>query len=312
MSVTPSLSTQNVIAQSSSQSSSSVPRDGIADWRVRMELFPDDEPSGRARRRRLQWSELMLWVLPLPLLVLLVLPMAALVWRAFADGALSADGTTALRQAMSLTLRTSLISTVLIVVTGTPLAYALARREFAGRRAVDVVVDLPIVLPPSVAGIALLLAFGRNGVLGQWLNDLGITVGFTTAAVVMAQCFVSAPFYVRAAAASLQRVNRDVEDAAADLGASAWHRFRTVTLPIAFPGILAGIVLAWARAVGEFGATIMFAGNFPGITRTMPLAIYSAYGGGDLSTAVLLSAALLLAAAATLAGVRWAAGREMR
>ena len=285
---------------------------GIADWRVRVDPTGGDRTPQAGKRPRLQWSDLVLWLLPLPLVLLLVLPLVALGWRALTEGALTGDGSAALREAMVLTLKTSLISTVLIVVTGLPLAYLLARREFTGRRALDVVVDLPIVLPPSVAGIALLLAFGRNGVIGRWFAEAGLTIGFTTAAVVLAQCFVSAPFFVRASAASLQRVQQDMEDVAADLGASPWARFRTVTLPIALPGILAGVVLAWARAVGEFGATIMFAGNFPGVTRTMPLAIYSAYGGGDIATAVILAAALLAAAGLTLGGVRWAAGREQR
>jgi len=244
-------------------------------------------------------------VLALPLVLLLALPLLALAWRAVAGGqGLTAEGWAALRQAMGLSLLTSTVSIVLIVVTGTPLAYALARWRFRGRALLDVLVDLPIVLPPSVAGIALLLAFGRFGLVGRWFDAFGVTIGFTTAAVVLAQAFVAAPFYVRAAAGAFSRVDRDLEEIAADLGAPPARVLRTVTMPLALPGLLAGLVLAWARALGEFGATIMFAGNFPGVTRTMPLAIYSAYGSGDLETAVLLSAALLLASALVLAGVR--------
>jgi molybdate transport system permease protein len=174
---------------------------------------------------------------------------------------------------------------------------------------VDTLVDLPIVLPPAVAGIALLMAFGRNGVLGRWLSEQGITVGFTTAAVVLAQIFIAAPFFVRAAKSGFMRVDRDLEEAAADLGASPTRVFRTVTLPLVMPSLVAGGVLAWARAMGEFGATIMFAGNFPGITQTMPLAIYGRFGAGDLSSALLLSFVLLLASLVVLLGLRTLAAR---
>src|SRR5215207_1490767 len=154
------------------------------------------------------------------------------------------------------------------------------------------------------SGIALLTAFGRNGLVGQWLAQSGVTVGFTIIAVVMAQLFVSAPFYVIAARGGFARVDSDVEAAAADLGATPGQVFRTVTLPLIAPSLIAGAVLAWARALGEFGATIMFAGNFPGVTQTMPLAIYSRFGAGDLSTALLLSVILLIASIAVLLGVR--------
>ncbi len=267
---------------------------------------PVPPPDGRS------WTARLAWVLPLPLLLLLALPLVALVWRGLTVGeGLTADRVAALRQALALSAVTSTVSMALIVMAGTPLAWLLARRQFRGSRLIDVLVDLPIVLPPSVAGIALLLAFGRFGLAGQWLDRAGITLGFTTAAVVMAQCFVSAPFYVRAAAGAFARVDRDLEEMAADLGANPWEVMRTITMPLVLPGLLAGLVLAWSRALGEFGATIMFAGNFPGITRTMPLAIYSAYGSGDLETAVLLSIALLVASAVVLAAVRYVgAGRR--
>ncbi len=253
----------------------------------------------------------LLWVLPLPLVLLLALPLLALAWRAIAaSGSLTPQTWAALRQAMALSLATSALSLVLIVAFGTPLAFALARRRFPGSRALNVLIDLPIVLPPSVAGIALLLAFGRFGLVGRPLESLGITVGFTTAAVVLAQTFVAAPFFVRAAIGAFARIDRDLEEAAADLGSGPWRTLLRVTLPLALPALAAGAVLAWARALGEFGATIMFAGNFPGVTRTMPLAIYSAFGGGDLETAILLAAALLLASGLTLGIVRAVGGRE--
>ncbi|MFM9108514.1 MAG: ABC transporter permease [Chloroflexota bacterium] len=251
------------------------------------------------------------WLLPIPLLLLLALPLVALLWRGVAMGEpLPAGAWSALRQALALSLGTSLISMAVVVAAGTPLGWLVARRRFRGAGIVDVLIDLPVVLPPAVAGIALLLAFGRFGLAGQWLDRAGITLGFTTAAVVLAQVFVSAPFYVRAAAGAFARIDRDVEEMAADLGATPWRVLRTVTMPLALPGLLAGLALAWARALGEFGATIMFAGNFPGVTRTMPLAIYSAYGSGDLETAVALSIAGLAASAGVLAAVRRVGGRR--
>ncbi|MBA2597719.1 MAG: molybdate ABC transporter permease subunit, partial [Chloroflexia bacterium] len=208
-------------------------------------------------------------------------------------------------------LLTSAIALIVIVVLGAPLAYLLARRSFRGSRLIDVLVDLPIILPPAVAGIALLMAFGRYGLVGRWLNDAGITVGFTTTAVVLAQIFIAAPFFVRASKAGFTRIDRDLEDAAADLGASPGKVFRTVTLPMAFPSLAAGAVLAWARALGEFGATIMFAGSFPGVTQTMPLAIYGRFGAGDLPSALLLSIVLLALSMVVLLGLRLLGGRPI-
>jgi molybdate transport system permease protein len=216
-----------------------------------------------------------------------------------------------LRQALGLSLATTALAMVFVILLGTPLAYLLARRRFPGAAVVDALVDLPIVLPPAVAGIALLMAFGRNGLVGQWLDEGGITLGFTTAAVVMAQLFVAAPFYVIAARGGFARVDRDLEEVAADLGAPPSRVVRTVTLPLIAPSLIAGAVLAWARALGEFGATIMFAGSFPGITQTMPLAIYGRFGAGDLPAALLLSVVLLVASLVVLVGVR-VAGQRVR
>jgi len=255
-------------------------------------------------------SEITVWALALFLLLFLAIPVGALVIRALGTGAAwDAQTYDTLRQALGLSMATTAITMVIVVALGTPLAYLLARRRFPGAAAVEALVDLPIVLPPAVAGIALLVAFGRNGLVGQWLADGGVTVGFTTIAVVMAQLFVSAPFYVIAARGGFARVDSDVEAAAADLGATPGQVFRTVTLPLIAPSLIAGAVLAWARALGEFGATIMFAGNFPGVTQTMPLAIYGRFGAGDMSTALLLSVVLLLASLMVLLGVRIAGGR---
>ena len=257
-------------------------------------------------------SEITVWALALLLLLFLAIPVGALLIRALGTGA-GWDARTydTLRQALGLSIVTTAMTMVIVIVLGTPLAYLLARRRFPGAAAVEALVDLPIVLPPAVAGIALLVAFGRNGLIGRWLAEGGVTVGFTTIAVVMAQVFVSAPFYVIAARGGFARVDRDVEAAAADLGATPGQVFRTVTLPLIAPSLIAGAVLAWARALGEFGATIMFAGNFPGVTQTMPLAIYGRFGAGDLSTALLLSVVLLIASLMVLLGVR-IAGQRVR
>jgi molybdate transport system permease protein len=170
-------------------------------------------------------------------------------------------------------------------------------------------IDLPMVLPPAVAGLALLMAFGRRGVLGGWLDDAGVRIGFTTTAVVFAQVFVASPFFVRAARAAFARVETSVEEAASDLGATPSRVMRSVTLPLAAPGLMAGAVLAWARAVGEFGATIMFAGNLPRETQTLPLAIYGRYEAGDLETALAMSLILLGSSFLVLLSVRGLGGR---
>ncbi len=239
------------------------------------------------------------------LLLFLALPLLAMVWRIARDQSdISPRALATLHQALSLSLATSAVSMVMVIVLGAPLAYFLARRTFPGIQLVDTLIDLPIVLPPAVAGIALLMAFGRYGLIGQWLTPFGITIGFTTVAVVMAQVFTAAPFFVRAARGGFARIDREMEDAASDLGAPPEMVFQTITLPMAMPSLAAGAVLAWARALGEFGATIMFAGNFPGVTQTMPLAIYSRFGAGDLSSALLLSLVLLATSLFVLLSLR--------
>jgi molybdate transport system permease protein len=249
-------------------------------------------------------------VLSLLLVIFLAIPVVALIVRALGSEQ-GWDGRTlnVLRQALGLSLASTAVAMSLVIVLGTPLAYLLARRRFPGARVVEALVDLPIVLPPAVAGIALLMAFGRRGIVGQWLEQGGVTLGFTTAAVVMAQLFVAAPFYVITARGGFARVDRELEDAASDLGAAPGQVLRTVTLPLIAPSLIAGAVLAWARALGEFGATIMFAGNFPGVTQTMPLAIYGRFGAGDMATALLLSVVLLCASLGVLLGVRLIGGR---
>ena len=269
-----------------------------------------DAPTARHARREVAANGGLtaLVVIAAALLVLfLAVPLAAMVVRTVQEGqGLTAAARQTLRQALTLSLVTSLVALTVILALGTPLAYLLARRRFRGARVVDTLIDLPIVLPPSVAGIALLMAFGqRRGILGRWLDQAGIDVGLgTTTAVVLAQLFVAAPFYVRAAKGGFARVDRDLEEAAADLGAPPSRVFRTVTLPLARPALAAGAVLAWARALGEFGATIMFAGNSAGRTQTMPLAVYTRYYANDLQSALLLSLVLVAASMLVLLGVR--------
>jgi molybdate transport system permease protein len=206
-------------------------------------------------------------------------------------------------EALRLSAMTSLSSLLLAVLFGTPVAYLLARHRFRGAALLDTLIDLPMVLPPTVAGVALLMTFGRRGILGSWLNLCGIQIGFTTIAVVLAQSFVGAPFYIRAARAGFQSVDQELERVAYTLGHSALSTFLRVTVPLAFPALLGGAVMAWARALGEFGATIMFAGNLMGRTQTMPLAIYVAMES-DLAAALALSAILVIVSFSVLFFVR--------
>jgi len=206
-------------------------------------------------------------------------------------------------KALWLSALTSLSSLLFAVSFGTPIAYLLARHRFRGAVLLDTLIDLPMVLPPTVAGVALLMAFGRRGILGSWLDVAGIQIGFTTLAVVLAQSFVSAPFYIRAARAGFQSVDQELERVAYTLGRSAFSTFLRVTVPLALPALLGGAVMAWARALGEFGATIMFAGNLIGRTQTMPLAIYIAMES-DLTAALVLSVILVLVSFSVLFLVR--------
>lgn len=234
-------------------------------------------PRNRTSPFSLRLAQLSEWLFILPsllLLALLALPVIALLWRAGTDGMLSLIAQPSAISALRLSLLTSTSSMLLAIIMGTPLAFVLARRKFTGKTFLELVIDLPIVLPPSVAGIALLIAFGRQGVFGAWLVPLGITLPFTTAAVVLAQTFVSAPLFVRAARIGFAEIERQVVEAAYVEGSNEWQLFRFIMFPLAGRAILSGAILAWTRAIGEFGATILFAGNLEGVTQTMPLAIY--------------------------------------
>ncbi|GIG58987.1 molybdate ABC transporter permease [Longispora fulva] len=234
---------------------------------------------------------------------LLVLPLVGLLVRApwATLGPRLAEPT--VLAALRLSLVTASCATALSLVLGVPLAWLLARVEFWGRRVIRALVTLPLVLPPVVGGVALLLVFGRNGLFGAALESLGVTLPFSTPGVVLAETFVAMPFLVIAVEGALRGADRRYEEAAATLGAGRFTTFRRVTLPMIGPGIAAGAVLCWARALGEFGATITFAGNFPGRTQTMPLAVYLALET-DPAAAITLSLLLLAVSVLLLALLR--------
>ncbi len=211
-------------------------------------------------------------------------------------------------EALQLSVLTTTISTLLAVLFGLPVAYVLARMHFPGRKLLETLVTMPTVLPPVVAGVALLLTFGRFGLIGRYLSPLGITLPFTTVAVVMAQIFVSSPFFVNSARAGLEQLDTRYELAAYTLRASPFYAFRRVVIPLVRPALLSGAGLAWARALGELGATITFAGNFPGTTQTMPIAVYIA-AETDLDTAVAISVVLLAVSFGVLLALRVGRGR---
>ncbi len=235
------------------------------------------------------------WIFVIPSIFLLALfgiPLLALILEAtndsFLQNALSAEAITALK----LSLLTSLISVGIAVIFGTPLAYALARWKFSGKKFVEMLVDLPVVLPPAVAGLALLIAFGRQGLVGQFFIHIGIQLPFTSAAVVIAQTFVAAPLYIRAARIGFAGIDSQLEEAAYVEGANQWQLFSEVMFPMAGRALTSGAILAWTRALGEFGATILFAGNLEGVTQTMPLAIYLGFER-NMGVAIALSVVLV-------------------
>jgi molybdate transport system permease protein len=248
---------------------------------------PRNEASKPVRR----WMYDRVWLLSLPMLAFLALPLLALLLRIPPMSLLDTLGEPGVHQAIGISLQTSLITVALTVIFGSPLAYLLARRSFRFKRLVEALVDLPIVLPPAVAGVALLIAFGRHGILGETLDLWGIQIAFTPLAVVLAQIFIAAPLFIRSAAIGFASVEPELEQAAGLDGASSWAVFRLVTLPLSRYALLSGVMMTWARALGEFGATIIFAGNFPGRTQTMPLAIYL---GFELDMAVALTLSVIM------------------
>ncbi|MDP8975499.1 MAG: ABC transporter permease [Actinomycetota bacterium] len=238
-------------------------------------------------------------------LCFLALPLAGLVWRTPWSSVLDELGDPVVTTALRLSLVCSLGAALVAVVLGVPLAWVLARADFPGRRLVRAVALVPLVLPPVVGGVALLLAFGRSGLVGQWLDRwFGLRLPFTTAGAILAEAFVAMPFMVITAEAAFRNLDRRHEDAARTLGAGRFTVFRRVTLPLTAPSLMAGAVLAWARALGEFGATITFAGNTPDRTTTIPLEVYLQLEAGRLGPAIVLSLVLLVVSVGVLVGLR--------
>jgi molybdate transport system permease protein len=272
-------------------------------------MIPTRAPTRSARPRRAGAARAgalpPLLVVPALLgLAFLVVPLAGLIVQAPWGTLLTRLAEPAVLDALQLSLLCASAATVICLVLGVPLAWLLARSDLPGLRVVRALVTVPLVLPPVVGGVALLLVLGRNGLVGQYLEAwFGISLPFTTAGVIVAEAFVAMPFLVIAVDGALRGADRRYEEAAATLGASRWLTFRRVTLPLVAPGIAAGAVLCWARALGEFGATITFAGNFPGTTQTMPLAVYLALET-DPEAAIVLSLMLFAVSVIVLAALR--------
>ena len=245
-----------------------------------------------------------------PMLLFLLIPLVALLARTSLQQILLNLGTVEVGKAIALSSKTTFISLIVILVFGTPVAYGLTVRRTKFAKLIDTFVDMPTVLPPSVAGIALLLAFGRMGFVGRWLNEnLGITLAFTQVAVILAQVFVASPLYIKAAAIALGTIDHDIKEAAALDGAGTWQIFQHITVPLAWAGLLSGAVMSWARALGEFGATILFAGNLPGVTQTMPLAIYLGFES-NIDIAIALSVILMACAFCALLLAKFLLARQ--
>jgi molybdate transport system permease protein len=255
----------------------------------------------RRHRQKLPWQIILIASIAV---AFFLSPFIGLLWRTpwskFTDIVTRPE----IRDALWLSVQTSLITSIVCFVFGVPLAWLLARVDFRGRRFIRALMTLSMVLPPVIGGIALLFTFGRRGLIGQYLDSwFGIRLPFTTTAVVMAQCFVAMPFLVLTVEAALRQLDTRFEDVARTLGGSRWYVFRRVTLPSIKPSLFAGLVLAWARALGEFGATITFAGNLPGTTQTMPLATYAALDSNPES-ALILSLLMIAIAFSILIALR--------
>jgi len=229
--------------------------------------------------------------LAIPLVLFISIPIVAIFLKIPINQLFDNINKTQLLQAINLSILTSLFTTAITLLFGTPVALLLSHRNLRMHRIIDTIIDLPTVLPPSVAGIALLMAFGRKGLFGAFFSSMDITIPFTVIAVIMAQTFVASPLYIKAATIGFSAVDTELKQASALDGATRWETFRYITLPISWTSILSGSVMTWARALGEFGATIIFAGNFPGRTQTMPLAIYI---GFEIDLNVALTLAIIL------------------
>ena len=272
----------------------------------RLSILKRTNAPANMQRRRLATFAVAVIVAALMAIAFLyiAIPLVSMFLRISPNGFMSELNDPTVIEALRLSIITSVASAIIVVIVGTPIAYVNARFKYPGKVLIDTVIDLPVVLPPAVAGIALLLAFGRMGLVGHYLNMVHITLGFTTIAVVMAQTFVASPFYIRQARSSFEDVDVTYENAARTLGASPVATFFYVTVPIAANGLISGLIMTWARALGEFGATILFAGNFAGITETMPLAIYMTLNGGDLNACIAMSIILVVISFVVIAAVK--------
>lgn len=263
--------------------------------RTQLALLPDKSTLERSvQARAVQRLAENAWrITALPLIFVFLIPIVMLFTRITPQALLENLMEESVQQAIGISLRTTLTSLGLILLLGTPLAYLMGKYQFRGKKALDTLIDLPTVLPPSVAGLALLMTLGRRGLIGGLLNDQGIEIAFTIYAVMIAQIFVAAPFYVRAAALGFAGIDGEIEQAAQLDGASRWQIFRYVILPLSRFALFSGGMMSWARALGEFGATMIFAGNFPGRTQTMPTAIYLGFER-NLESALTLSVILIV------------------
>ena len=253
---------------------------------------PDSVRAGQAHPLK-RWSEHAWRLSAFPMILFLLIPIAMLFTRITPQTLLAHLGQKDVLQAIGISLKSTLASLALILLFGTPLAYLMGRHSFRSKKALDTLIDLPTVLPPSVAGLALLMTLGRRGIIGGWLDEMGIQVAFTIAAVVLAQTFVAAPFYIRAAALGFASIDLEIVQAAQLDGAGRWQIFRYLFFPLSRIALLSGAMMSWARALGEFGATILFAGNLPGRTQTMTTAIYLGFER-DLESALTLSVILVI------------------
>ena len=256
-----------------------------------------------APNRARPWSVVPTRLLAVGLLLLLLLPLLVLLSSSTPTDLSAGLSHPLFWPALKLSAETTIVSLLVVLVTGTPLAWWIAASRGRSARAVEMLVDLPIVIPPAVVGVALLQTYGRSGVLGPSLDVLGISIPFTTTAVIVAQVVVSSPFYVQSAATAFRKVDPDLMTVARTLGASPTQAFFRVAIPVALPGLLGGAALSWARSIGEFGATLLFAGNLPGTTQTMPLAIYTALES-DVRAALAISLVLAAIAVVVLLGLR--------
>jgi molybdate transport system permease protein len=250
-----------------------------------------------------RWTERTWWLAALPMLLFFILPILILISYTSFQELVKSVQDPGVHHAIAVSIRTTFTSLGLIILFGTPLAYLLGRHRFPLHRAADALVSLPTVLPPSVAGLALLLTLGRQSAIGGFLNSIGLSLAFTGTAVILAQVFISAPYFITAAALGFASVDNELIQAAHLDGASSWQAFRFIVYPISRVALISGAVLSWSRALGEFGATIIFAGNFPGRTQTMPMAIYLGFET-NLTNAVTLSIILIVISFIALLAVK--------